>query len=49
MKLKVNVFIGDKKIPQSELHKIVIKNKDIDRIVNAVVDRQIAAIEQKVS
>ena len=42
-KFDVKVFVGDVEITDENRHKYVIKNKTIDRIVNAVVDRSIVA------
>lgn len=39
MNIKVRVYLGEKLIEPSELHKICIKCPSIDRIVNDIVDR----------
>ena len=33
---KVNVYLGDKLIKPEDLHKLQIKSKTIDRIINGV-------------
>ena len=40
MEIKVRVFIGEKLVEPSELSKVVIKNPNVDRIVNDIVDRR---------
>ena len=42
-KFNVKVFVGNVEITDENRHKYIIKNKTIDRIVNAVVDRSIVA------
>lgn len=39
MEIKVRVFLDNKLIQPSELHKVCIKCPSIDRIVNDIVDR----------
>lgn len=39
MAIKVRVFLGDKQIESSELHRLTIFNTSVDRIINDVVDR----------
>ena len=40
MEIKVRLFIDNKLVEPSELSKIVIKNPNVDRIVNDIVDRK---------
>ena len=40
MEIKVRLFIDNKLVEPSELSKIVIKNPNVDRIVNDIVDRR---------
>ena len=37
---KVNVYLGDKLIKPEDLHKLQIKSKTIDRIINSAIRRQ---------
>lgn len=37
--IKVNVYLGDKLIKPEDLHKLQIKSKTIDRIINDVTCR----------
>ena len=39
MEIKVRVFLDGKQIESSELHKLIIKNASVDRIINDVIDR----------
>ena len=39
-KFDVRIFLGDKEIKPTEIHKLIISNKPIDRIVNSIVDKQ---------
>ena len=39
MEIRVRVFLGDKLIESSELHKLTILNPTVDRTINDVVDR----------
>lgn len=39
MKIKVRVFVGEKEVSPEELHKLVIKSKYIDRVVNAIYEQ----------
>lgn len=39
MRIKVRVFLGDKLIESSELHKLTIVNASVDRIINDIIDR----------
>ena len=39
MEIKVRVFLGDKLIESSDLHKLTIKSTYIDKLINDVIDR----------
>lgn len=40
MKFKVNILLDNKIIAPEDLHKIVIKSDNIDRIINTVAERK---------
>lgn len=37
---KVNVYLGDKLIKPEDFHKLQIKSKTIDRIINSAIRKQ---------
>lgn len=39
MEIKVRVFLNGEQVDRSEVEKLTIKSKTVDRIVNDVVDR----------
>ena len=40
MTIKVRVFLGNEQIESSELHRLTINNKSVDRYINEIADRK---------
>ncbi|MGN0469055.1 MAG: hypothetical protein ACI4GY_10060 [Acutalibacteraceae bacterium] len=46
MKIKVNIYLGDRLIEPSDLHSLTVKSDTIDRIVNDITDNRVRQINE---